>query len=73
MIDDDRRSKDTALQAAITALDDWTNLYAPEHCNPQRVAEAKERVGSVGTIAYIADVVAQCRAALTSSPKNDQD
>lgn len=73
MIDKERNSTRTALQAAITALDDWTHTYAPEFCNPERVKEAEERVYSVGTIAYIADVVTQCRKALNQDLKNDQD
>lgn len=73
MIDEDRQSMHTALQAAITALDDWTSVYASEQCNPERVAEAQERIGRVGTIAYIAGVVTQCRRALNQDLANDQD
>jgi hypothetical protein len=73
MIDEERASMRTALQAAITALDDWTHTYAPEFCNPQRVEAAQERIGQVGTIAYIADVVTQCRKALNQDIQNDQD
>lgn len=73
MIDDDRNSLRTALQASITALDDWLNIYAEELCDENRVKEAKERVGQFGTIAYIANVVAQCRAALKLDEQNDQD
>lgn len=73
MIDEQRLSTHTALQAAITALDDWLNLHAPEECHPARVLEAQKRVGEYGTIAYIANVVAQCRMALNRSSGNDQD
>lgn len=73
MIDRERSSMRTALQAAITALDDWLNIYASEHCNPQRVAEAQERIGQIGTIAYITDVTTQCRKALNQDLENDQD
>lgn len=73
MIDEERHSMETALQAAITALDDWLNTYASEFCNPERVKEAEERIGRVGTIAYIADVTALCRSALHRKKPNDQD
>ncbi len=72
MIDEERRSVETALQSAITALDDWLNTYASDFCDPQRVEEAQTRLQEHGTIAYITDVTTQCRAALNRK-QNDQD
>lgn len=51
-----------SLGKAETAITDWLNLYAPEHCNSERAAEAVERVNSQGVIAYVADVLASIRA-----------
>jgi len=56
-----------ALTRSMTALDDWLNLYAPDECNPDRVAEAKSRVWPGGTIGYIAEVQAQNRAAMNGA------
>lgn len=44
-----------ALSQSMVALDDWINVYAPEFCNENRVAEARKRVHQYGTLAYIAD------------------
>lgn len=44
-----------ALKQSMIALDDWINVYAPEFCSENRVAEARRRVHEFGTIAYIAD------------------
>jgi len=52
------------MQEAITALDDWTNIYAPELCNEERVKEAQNRINEYGTLAYIAAVVDNCHEAL---------
>jgi hypothetical protein len=73
MIDDDRKSLRTALQAAITALNDWLHLTAPEQCGEEHVRESEERVFEYGTIAYIADVTTQCRNALKLDKENDQN
>lgn len=73
MIDEERTSMRTALQAAIIALDDWLNLSAPEFCNEDRVKEAQNRVYKEGTVSYISDVTAQCRRALNQDLENDQD
>lgn len=53
-----------ALQAAITALDDWSITFAPENYPQQRVKEANNRLLEQGTLHYIASVVDQCRQAL---------
>lgn len=55
------------LNSAITALDDWTNTYAEDFCDKNRVKEAKNRIkNSGGTIAYIADTVLLCKQARDS-------
>ena len=53
----------TALDAAILALDDWTNVYASDFCNEARVAEAKARLNEYGTVWYIATTVDKLRKA----------
>lgn len=54
-----------ALERQTVALDDWLNTYAPEFCNKGRVREADVRIHAHGgTLAYIADVQEQARAAL---------
>lgn len=53
-----------ALGAAITALDDWSCITAPEFCNEERVKAANNRLHEHGTLHYIATVVEQCRQAL---------
>jgi hypothetical protein len=53
-----------ALNAAVIALDDWTNLYASEFCNEERVKEAQARIEQYGTLYYIASVVKKSRDAL---------
>lgn len=60
----DRNSVRTALQTAMTALDDWSCTYAPEFCDPKRVQEAKNRLSDQGTLYYIAATLAQCRKAM---------
>lgn len=52
-----------ALDAAILALDDWTNIRAPEFCQDDRVKAARDRLNENGTLWYIATVVEQCREA----------
>ena len=34
---------EAALKSAILALDDWTNTYAPELCDEERVKQAQAR------------------------------
>lgn len=63
----------SALQEAIIALDDWTNSYAPEFCNPERVKEAQDRIYEYGTIGYIASVVTRCREALENKEKSNDE
>ena len=58
-----KESLHKALDAAILALDDWTNITAPDFCDEARVAEAKARLNEYGPISYIATVVQQCREA----------
>jgi len=53
-----------ALNTAILALDDWTNTYASDFCDEQRVVEAWKRIkDNGGTVAYICDAVTQCKEA----------
>jgi len=59
---------EAALIKADLALCDWLNTYAPDLCSPVRVAEAEERIGSMGTIAYVAGTLQVIRAALTQEP-----
>lgn len=59
----DKEVLTAALDAAILALDDWTNIHASDFCDEVRVAEANARVNERGTIAYIADTVQQCKEA----------
>jgi len=63
MDDIERKILYNALDAAITALDDWTNTYAPDFCNDDRVKEARQRLNENGTLFYIAAVVEKCREA----------
>lgn len=65
MIADERKSKETALQNAIDALNTWTATYASELCSDDMVEMAQKRIlEHGGTLAYIADVVQQCKSAL---------
>lgn len=57
-----------ALARSMVALDDWLNVYAPEHCNADRVAEARARIAEGGTLGYIAGLQAANRAALAEAP-----
>lgn len=70
----DRCSKlEAALRQSMIAIDDWLNIYAEEHCDPKRVAEAKARVYEGGTLYYIATVQEINRAALQpAEPHHDQ-
>lgn len=60
-----------ALRRSMLAIDDWLNTYAVDMCDPDRVAEARARIGKVGTLAYIADVQDQNRNALRSQDKGE--
>ena len=53
----DKEVLTTALDAAILALDDWTNVYASDFCDEAGVAEAKARLNEYGTVWYIANTV----------------
>ena len=60
-----KRRRRAALCASITAIDDWLNIYAEEHCDDRRVKEARLRIqASGGTLAYIARVQQANRDAL---------
>lgn len=61
-----------ALKRSVIAIDDWLNVYASELCNEQRVAEAHQRIGDAGgTLAYIAYVQAENRAAIAAIDDSD--
>jgi hypothetical protein len=55
---------EAALRQSMTAIDDWLNVSFPEHCDPERVGAARQRVLQHGTVAYIADVQETNRKAL---------
>lgn len=61
-----------ALEASVTAIDDWLNIYAEDHCDEARVRSAKERVHRSGTLAYIAEVQQRNRAALVDVKKEGE-
>ena len=69
----DRTKLIKALKRSMTALDDWLNTYADDQCDPQRVAQAHERIRERGTIGYIADVQKQNREALRSALPSAKD
>ena len=55
-----------ALGASIQAIDDWLHQYAPDFCGKNYVVETHKRIiESGGTLAYITDVQAKNRLALT--------
>lgn len=53
-----------ALDRSMIAIDDWLNTYAPDLCDEARLAETETRIAEMGTLAYIAEVQQQNRAAL---------
>jgi len=60
-----------ALERSVVAIDDWLNLYASEHCNADRVAEAKARANENGTLWYIASTQEANRAALDAKERKE--
>ena len=57
-----------ALERSRIALDDWLHIYADDMCDPEKVAESVARISEAGaTLAYIASVQKQNRAALAQS------
>lgn len=53
------------LRRCSLALDDWLHQYASEQCDPAKVMESSTRVyNSGGTLAYLADLQRDIRAAL---------
>lgn len=61
-----------ALERSVVAIDDWLNLYASEHCNADRVAEAKARTNENGTLWYIASIQEANRAALRDAKERKE-
>ncbi len=56
-----------ALINSMTALDDWTHVYAPEFCGEDHVAETRDRIWNEGgTLAFIAGTQESNRIALTA-------
>lgn len=54
-----------ALDESRIAIDDWLNTYASELCGEARVEAAHKRISdNGGTLAYIASIQEQNRAAL---------
>jgi hypothetical protein len=51
-----------SLAKAEQALKDWLSTYAPDLCDPEEVLAAQGRIGTQGTIAYIADALAAIRS-----------
>lgn len=66
---------EAALDRSVIAIDDWVHTWAPDHCNDQDVDATWERIFlEGGTLAYIADIQKQNRAALNKQeqePSND--
>lgn len=56
-----------ALEASVTAIDDWLNIFAEELCDPERVTEAKARTGEFGTLWYIATTQQANREAIAAA------
>lgn len=62
----DVKAMTEALQASVTAIDDWLHQYASEMCGEDRVRETAERIRAAGgTLAYIAEVQERNRSALS--------
>ena len=51
------------LERAETALNDWIHTYAPEMCDQEHVDATMKRIAQCGTLAYIAKVLMDVRAA----------
>lgn len=62
-----------ALEAAITALNDWTTTVAPEFCDEEAVKQAQRRLRKDGTLYYIATTIEQCKEALNNDNDANQD
>lgn len=60
-----------ALTRSMTALDDWTALYAPDMCSEEHVQAAHDRINEIGTLGYIADIQEKNAAALAPGEKHD--
>jgi hypothetical protein len=54
-----------ALERSMVAIDDWLHVYAEDECRPEDVAASRARLNEHGTLAYIAEVQAANRAALS--------
>jgi len=61
-----------ALRRALLVIEDEVNIYAPEHCDAERVAEARARHAEAGTLAYYAGAIQQAREALSKADRSLQ-
>lgn len=55
------------LSTTETFLNDWLHEYAPEFCDPVKVAESHKRVHGRGTLAYIAMSITSIQECLSKS------
>ena len=62
----------SALRRALLVIEDEVNIYAPEHCDAKRVAEAWARHAKGGTLAYYAGAIQQAREALSKADRSLQ-
>lgn len=54
----------SALETALLCIEDEVNLYAPDMCDAERVAEAKARHGEGGTLYYYAVAIGKAKDAI---------
>jgi hypothetical protein len=60
-----RTALDEALKASRLAMEIWTHQYAPEFCDPKKVAEYdKKRLAMGGTLGVITTTTALVNAAI---------
>lgn len=57
---------------AMQALSDWAVTYAPDMCDAETVAKAKQRIHQHGTLAYIANATDQLQSAITALSEAEQ-
>lgn len=69
---DDYNAVLKALNTASVALDDWVVSYAPDMCGEEVIEETSKRMGSIGTLAYIADVQKIIREAIGDKKMDEE-
>jgi len=57
---------------AMQALSDWAVTYAPDMCDAETVAKAKQRIHQHGTLAYIANATDQLQSVITALSEAEQ-